>query len=146
MMRVSRLTVVIIAVLALIIAYKVTDIITLYQWALRLSATMLVFPFLAVMFWRRVTKTGALSSMVVAAFATLAWPYLDSGLDPAVAGFPVSLVSLVLVSLATNHSKNEQRRAVYWEDLDSAGRMAPTEEPVLDDDTNHADNPKGLIG
>lgn len=146
MMRVSRLTVVIIAVLALIIAYKVTDIITLYQWALRLSATMLVFPFLAVMFWRRATKTGALSSMVVAAFATLAWPYLDSGLDPAVAGFPVSLVSLVLVSLATNHSKNEQRRAVYWEDLDSAGRMAPTEEPVLDDDTNHADNPKGIIG
>lgn len=135
MMLASRLTVVIIAVLSLFIAYGASDIVLLYQWALRLSATMLVFPFLAVMFWKRVTKTGALSSMVIAGVTTLAWPYLGYELDPAVAGFPVSLVSLVLISLATKHSQDEQLRAVYWEDLDSAKRVVSSENQATPPET-----------
>ncbi|SFD88427.1 solute:Na+ symporter, SSS family [Lentibacillus persicus] len=66
LMFVSRLTVVIITVLELIVAYFVTDIATAYQWALRLSATILVLPFLAIMFWSKVTKSGAFWSMILA--------------------------------------------------------------------------------
>src|SRR5699024_3935710 len=52
LMHAARWSVVIISVLSLIIAYFITDIVQLYQWALRLSATTLIVPFLAVMFWR----------------------------------------------------------------------------------------------
>lgn len=120
LMFMARLTVVIISVLAVVIAYNVTDIITLYQWALRLSATIMVFPFLAVMFWRRATRTGVLTSMVLAGLATLSWPLLGLAINQALFGFMVSLVSLVVVSLATRHSSGEQVRAIYWQDLDSA--------------------------
>lgn len=120
MMLVSRLTVVIIAVLALIVAYNVTGIIDIYQWALRISAAALVFPFLSVMFWRRTTKSGVIGSMLLATIATLIWPYLRIPIDHTIFAFVVSLVSLVVISLLTKHSKTEQVRAVYWEDLDSA--------------------------
>lgn len=131
LMFVSRLTVVIISALAVVVAYRITDIITLYKWALQLSATIMVFPFLAVMFWRRVTRAGVLTSMILAGLATLSWPFLGIGLNQAIFGFMVSLVSLVGVSLATRHSPREQVRAVYWEDLDSAHRhRAPASDGV----------------
>lgn len=116
MMRASRLSVLIIGVGAFIVAIYMTDIITLYQWALRLSGTMLVFPFLAIMFWKRVTKAGFLGSMAVAGLVTLTFSYwgIGAGLDPAIAGFPASLISLVVISLLTKHSKTEQVKAIYY--------------------------------
>ncbi|GHH99466.1 sodium:solute symporter family protein [Neobacillus kokaensis] len=120
LMTSARWTVVIISVLGLVVAYALTDIVSLYQWALRLSATVMVFPFLAIMFWKRVTKQGVVWSMVLAAAATLAWPYMGISLDHTVFSFLVSIISLVGVSLLTKHDPSEQVRAVYWEDLDSA--------------------------
>ncbi|MEL7568733.1 MAG: sodium:solute symporter family protein, partial [Dehalobacterium sp.] len=120
MMFISRLTVVIISVLGLIVALNLKDIITMYQWALRLSGAVLVFPFLAVMFWRRVTKAGAMWSMILALVATISWPYLGIGINHAVFGFAVSFISMVGISLLTKHADSEQVKAVYWEDLRSA--------------------------
>ncbi|WP_163969559.1 sodium:solute symporter family protein [Oceanobacillus halotolerans] len=120
MMKTARITVVIISLLGLLVSYFVTDIATAYQWALRLSATVLVFPFLAVMFWKRTTKAGIVGSMGLALIATLGWPYLGIALDHTVFGFLVSIISLVVISLMTQHDNTEQVRAVYWEDLDSA--------------------------
>ncbi|ASN04357.1 sodium:solute symporter family protein [Virgibacillus necropolis] len=122
LMFTARLTVVIISVLGLIAAYFVTDIASAYQWALRLSATVLVFPFLAVMFWKKVTKAGMLWSMSLALIATLAWPFLEIGIDHTIFGFAVSIISLIGVSLVTQHDQTEQVRAVYWDDLDSANK------------------------
>lgn len=122
LMFTARLAVVIITVLGLIAAYFVTDIASAYQWALRLSATVLVFPFLAVMFWKKVTKAGMLWSMILALIATLAWPFLHIKIDHTLFGFAVSIISLVIISLITQHDKTEQVRAVYWNDLDSANK------------------------
>lgn len=116
----SRLSVVIISVLGLIVAFFLTDIATAYQWALRLSATVMVFPFLAVMFWSRTTKHGMIWSMILAAAATVAWPFLNMPIDHTIFGFIVSLGSLIIISLLTKHGKGEQVRKVYWEKLDSA--------------------------
>ncbi|MUK87340.1 sodium:solute symporter family protein [Ornithinibacillus sp. L9] len=120
LMVTARLTVVIITVLGLFVSYFVTDIASAYQWALRLSATVLVFPFLAVMFWKRTTKVGMIGSMILALIATLSWPFLGIALDHTIFGFAVSIISLVLISLFTQHDNTEQVRAVYWEDLESA--------------------------
>lgn len=120
MMMIARLSVVIISVLALIVAYLMTDIISAYQWALRLSTTTLVIPFLAVMFWRRATATGCAVSMIAAIVVTLLWPLLGTSIDPVFPGTLVSLVAMVAVSLLTEHSDRECPRAVYWEDLPTA--------------------------
>ncbi|MFD1335911.1 sodium:solute symporter [Oceanobacillus iheyensis] len=116
----ARISVIIISLLGLIAAYFVTNIETAYQWALRLSATVLVFPFLAVMFWKRVTKKGMIWSMISALIATLSWPYLGLNIDHTIFGFSVSILTLVIISLLTRHDNSEQVRAVYWNDLNSA--------------------------
>lgn len=120
LMSAARWSVVIISVLGLGIAYLLTDIVTLYQWALRLTATVMILPFLATMFWKRTTKKGVVWSMVLTTIATLGWPYLGIKIDHTLFGFIVSLVSLIAISLITGHDKSEQVRAVYWDDLDSA--------------------------
>lgn len=122
MMFVSRLSVVIISVLSLVVAFALTDIVSMYQWALRLSATTLVFPFLAIMFWRRTTNTAVITSMLLACFTTILWPLLKTGIDQTIPGFIISFSSLVLISLWTKHSSAENVKAVYWEDLPSANR------------------------
>ncbi|GAB3538306.1 sodium/pantothenate symporter [Pontibacter brevis] len=120
----SRLTVIIMVILGLIVAFKITNIAMMYQWSLRLSAIVLIFPFFAVMFWKRVTKVGVQTSMVLSCIAGLAYPYLNIPVDHTVFGLMVSVISLVGVSLATKHAASEQVRAVYWEDLDSATRLS----------------------
>lgn len=116
----ARLSVVIISVLSLLVAFLMTDIISAYQWALRISSTTLVMPFLAVMFWSRATAAGCFWSMIGAVIVTVAWPFFDSGIDPVFPGMLASLLLLVVVSLATDHARTECPKAVYWDDLPSA--------------------------
>ncbi|HLR29849.1 MAG TPA: sodium:solute symporter family protein [Paenalcaligenes sp.] len=122
LMHAARWSVVIISVLSLIIAYFITDIVQLYQWALRLSATTLIVPFLAVMFWRRVTSAACFTSMAVATVITMFWPLVNKSIDPVFPGFISSLVVVWLVSLMTHHGSEENIVAVFWNDLPSAER------------------------
>ena len=114
----SRISVLIITGLACIFAYSIEDIATTYQWALRLTATIMVFPFLAVMFWKGVTKAGVLTSMVGTAVLVLAYPFLSVAMDHALFGFIVSFVLLVGVSLFTRHAPSETVQATYFEKLE----------------------------
>lgn len=120
LMMVSRVSVVFISVLGLIVAYMITDIITMYQWALRISAVTLVIPFLSVMFWRGITKRAVFISMVTSAVVTIIWPYLNTGLNETLVGFGVSLITTVGFSLITEHSESEKVKAVYFEDFERA--------------------------
>jgi solute:Na+ symporter, SSS family len=131
-MAAARISVVAISVLALVVAYLMTDIISMYQWALRVSATTLVLPFLAIMFWRRATAPACMLSMILACAITIIWPIFGTGIDPVYPGFVVSLGVLILVSLITRHSEEECVRAVYWEDLPTAtSRLHPGDDPAL---------------
>lgn len=132
-MFVARLSVVLIAVAALGVAFLMTDIISLYQWALRLSATTLVIPFLAIMFWSRVTGKAVMAGMILACATTLIWPLFDTGIDQVFAGFLVSLVVIVGGSLITKHGAEESVAAVFWDDLPSAS--ARHQEPISDTPT-----------
>lgn len=119
MLKSSRISVLIITVLACLFAYSIEDIATTYQWALRLTATITVFPFLAVMFWKRVTKAGVLTSMIGTAVLVLAYPFLPVGMDHALFGFTVSFVLLAGVSLLTKHAESETVQAAYFEKLEN---------------------------
>ncbi|WP_052256860.1 sodium:solute symporter [Salinicoccus sp. YB14-2] len=119
----SRISVLIITGLACIFAYSIEDIATTYQWALRLTATIMVLPFLAVMFWKGVTKAGVLTSMIGTAVLVLAYPFLPIGMDHALFGFTVSFVLLVGVSLFTKHAPTETVQAAYFEKLERKERL-----------------------
>ncbi|MGI6552180.1 MAG: sodium:solute symporter family protein [Bacillota bacterium] len=131
MMFVSRLAVAIIAIAAGAIALTNADIVSLYQWALRLTATVLVLPFLCTMFWKWPTRKGVMWSMVLAFIATVSYPYLGIGIDHTIFGFLVSLISLVVISKLTQHDPAEQVRAVYYEDLESAKRISSFDDHLV---------------
>ncbi|BBO56122.1 MULTISPECIES: sodium:solute symporter family protein [unclassified Cobetia] len=120
----ARLSVVIISVLGLGVTFLMTDIISAYQWALRISATTLIFPFFAVMFWKHATSRGCISSMASALSVTALWPLLSTGIDPAYPGFLTSLVVLVVVSKLTRHSPSEDVAAYYWDGAESHAASA----------------------
>ena len=119
LLRISRWSVVVIAVLGLLVSFAVTDIITLYSYALKWIGVTLVIPFLAIMFWRRTTKQGIIWSMSLALTATIVWEVAGRplGINEALVGYLVMLVSIVAISLATRHASEEQVIALWSEDL-----------------------------
>ncbi|SDI02064.1 sodium:solute symporter family protein [Alteribacillus bidgolensis] len=122
LMTASRLSVVIISILGLIVAFNMSDIITTYEWALRIIGATLVIPFLAAMFWRGVTKKGVLASMVAAMIGTILHPFLNIPIEHTIFGLGLSLITLVVISLLSEHSDEEQVKALYWEVLQSNSR------------------------
>lgn len=120
LMFVSRLTVALVALTALLVAFRFSGIIAIYQWALRLTAATIILPFLATMLWRRTTRAGVLAGMVAGLLATLAWPYLGLDFDQTLFGLCFSAAGLAGVTLVTRHHPEEYVAAVLFEDLPSA--------------------------
>ncbi len=56
LLLVSRISVAIVTILGTGAAVFITNINDAYRWALMVNGVILVFPFLAIMFWKRVTK------------------------------------------------------------------------------------------
>lgn len=119
LLRVSRWSVVVISVLGLLVSFAVTDIITLYSYALKWIGVTLVIPFLAIMFWRRTTKQGIIWSMILALTITIIWEIAGRplGINEALAGYVVMAVSLLSISLMTQHSPGEQVVALWHDNL-----------------------------
>ncbi len=121
LMFVSRLTVVLVALGALFVATNFTGIIAIYQWALRITATTLVIPFLFTMYVRRTTKIAVVTSMLAGLISTLIYPYLGIGIDQTIFGFFFSFAG-ILLSFVTKHDPEEAVVAVMYEDLPSTER------------------------
>lgn len=119
LLRISRWSATVIAVLGLLVSFAVTDIVTLYSYALKWIGVTLVIPFLAIMFWRRATRSGIVTSMVLGLAVTIVWEVAGRplGIHEAVAGYVVVGVSLVAISLATGHAPNERVVALWRENL-----------------------------
>lgn len=119
LMLASRLSVVFISIAAVFVALNFTGILAIYQWALRITATTIVIPFLATMYMRRTTRTGILASMFGGLIATLICPYLNIGMDQTLFGFLFSFLGICL-SFVTKHHPDEVVVAVMYEDLPCA--------------------------
>jgi SSS family solute:Na+ symporter len=131
-LKVSRLSVGLMAVLGLLIALWVDDIIAIYQVALAFTASALVAPVLAAMFWERATKTGVIASTVGALVASLLWRLAGQplGIHEIAPGLVASAALLVVVSLMTSHSQDEQVTAYFH----AFRRDRLRYDDVLDDD------------
>ncbi|WP_020006129.1 sodium:solute symporter family protein [Salinicoccus albus] len=103
----SRLTVVFITLLGLGAAAFVTNINDAYRWALMVNGVVLVFPFLAIMFWRRVTKKAVLITMLSSFAFIIIYPLTGLPFDQALAGYVFSFAVLIITSLLTAHDQSE---------------------------------------
>ncbi|WP_051681392.1 sodium:solute symporter family protein [Virgibacillus alimentarius] len=115
-LKVSRLSVAGMALGGLLIALLITDVIAIYSIALSLSAITMVMPVLAAMFWRKATKTGVISSVIGSFILAVIWNLLGKpfGIHEILPGLIVSFLILVIVSLRTSHSADEQVTAYYF--------------------------------
>jgi len=116
-LRASRLSVAGLAVLGLGVALFITDIIVIYTYALSLTAVTLVMPVMAAMFWKRATKKGIMTSVIGSFIFSLIWNFAGRpfGLHEIVPGLVISFLLLVVVSLFTKHSHDEEVVAYYYE-------------------------------
>ncbi|WP_082157422.1 sodium:solute symporter [Kocuria sp. SM24M-10] len=146
-LRVSRLSVGFMAVLGLLIALWVEDIIAIYQVALSFTAAALVAPVLAAMFWERATKAGVIVSTIGALAATLLWRLAGQpfGLHEIAPGLVVSAVLLVVVSLLTPHAREEQVTA-YVHEFRRGRLRAPDAPDAPDAPTEDTAAPTGQDG
>lgn len=101
----SRLTTLVIGIVAFLLAYQAEQLVywmVLFAWAGLGSA--FGPPLLLSLWWKRTTKTGAVSGMVVGTIVVVVWyfvPELKSNLYEMIPGFFSSLFTVVIVSLLT---------------------------------------------
>lgn len=115
-LKVSRFSVLGMAIIGLLIALFITDIITIYDFALSFTAVTLTAPVIAIFFWKRATKTGAIVSMVGSIIIAAIWKLADKpfGIHEIAPGLAVSIILLIVVSLMTNHSAKEEVVSYYF--------------------------------
>jgi SSS family solute:Na+ symporter len=106
---VARSATIVLGALAIGIAWLVPNVLELILYAYTFGAAGIFFPMLGLLFWRRTTARGAFWSMLSGGGLAVAWtiagePY---GFAASYLGWVVGLPVLVIVSLATSHSPDE---------------------------------------
>ncbi|MCG6879675.1 MAG: sodium:solute symporter family protein [Deltaproteobacteria bacterium] len=105
----ARWATIILGVLAIVLAYSVPDILQLVLYAYTFGAAGLFFPMLGLLFWKRATATGAFYSILLGGSAAVIWELLGTpyGFASSYLGWGVSAPALIIISLATEHSPDE---------------------------------------
>lgn len=115
-LKILRLATTFMSIIGLFIALFVKDIWTITIYAKAVSASVLFFPVLAAFFWKQATSIGVISSMLIAAFVAILWQAFGNPLatNAVIPGMTINLLTLVIVSLLTNHSSDEDPVAYYF--------------------------------
>jgi SSS family solute:Na+ symporter/sodium/proline symporter len=99
---VSRVLVIALGLFALLQAAYFESVLKAALYAYTVYGAAVTPSVMAVFFWRRANKAGAISSIVLGTVITVAWQILDiQWLDAVYPALGVSLLALILVSLAT---------------------------------------------
>lgn len=121
---VARVLLIVIGVLAAVVAsFRLTGILGAVAWAFDFAASGLFFPLVLGVWWKRANRQGAIAGMVLGFAAGSAYLYMVrfAGMDPwlgidhlrfAIIGMPVSLIAMVVVSLATEAPDEETQKMV----------------------------------
>jgi SSS family solute:Na+ symporter len=109
LMRVARVATLLMGALAILIAYLVPNVLDLIMYAYTFGAAGLFFPMLGLLFWPRSTATGAFWSIVFGGSSAVVWTIAGEpwGFSASYLGWFVGLPSLVVISLLTAHSVDE---------------------------------------
>ena len=109
LVRVARIATLVLGVLAIATAYLIPNVLDLILYAYTFGAAGIFFPMLGLLFWRRTTAIGAFWSMLLGGSSAVVWAVLGEpyGIAASYAGWVIGLPALVLVSLGTQHSPDE---------------------------------------
>jgi solute:Na+ symporter, SSS family len=102
-LRVHRLSILVIALVAYVLGRFFPVVLELQLYSYTIYGVAIAPPVLAIFFWRRATKAGALTAMTVGTIVTIVWEQLDrpGGINSVLVSLPITLVALVVVSLLT---------------------------------------------
>ncbi len=109
LVRVARIATLVLGVLGIALAYLVPNVLDLMLYAYTFGAAGLFFPMLGLLFWPRATAKGAFWSMLGGGGSAVAWALAGEpfGVQASYAGWVIGLPLLVVVSLLTEHSADE---------------------------------------
>ena len=109
LVRVARIATIVLGVLAIAIAYLVPNVLDLILYAYTFGAAGLFFPMLGLLFWPRTTANGAFWSMLAGGGSAVMWAALGEpyGFAASYAGWIIGLPVLIILSLMTEHSADE---------------------------------------
>ena len=112
---VARKAIIILGIGAVVTAYAIPSVLDLILYAYTFSAAGVFFPMLGLLFWPRATATGAFWSILLGGGSSLIWIALGEpyGFAASYLGWVVSLPSLVIISLLTQHSPSEDLETFY---------------------------------
>ncbi len=112
---VARIATIVLGVLGIGMAYLVPNVLDLILYAYTFGAAGLFFPMLGLLFWRGTTASGAFWSMLGGGGAAVTWSLLGEpyGFAASYMGWIIGLPALVIVSLLTDHSPDEDRQLFY---------------------------------
>ncbi|MDT0443483.1 sodium:solute symporter family protein [Streptomyces johnsoniae] len=101
-LAVHRLSVLGIVTVAYVLGRFFPAVLELQMYSYTVYGVAIAPPVLAIFLWKRASKWGAMSAMVLSTVVTIVWEQLDQpyDLNAVLISLPVSLVTLVLVSLA----------------------------------------------
>ncbi|MFC4557799.1 sodium:solute symporter [Virgibacillus kekensis] len=109
LLRYSRMSVVLVSVLALGLALYIPQLVQLWVTGTAMLVSGLLAPVLFGLYWKGATRTGGITSMWVGLVIAVGWQFAGHpfGLHPVFIGLPVSIVTLLGVSFATQASETE---------------------------------------
>lgn len=112
-LKVSRLSIIVLGVLALAIGAFFPTILGLQMYAYSMYGAAVTPAFLGALFWKKVTKAGGLASIISGGLTVIIWEVVLNNpmdLNSIVIAGPVSILSLIAVSLLTQEKKSDRRK------------------------------------
>ena len=109
LVRIARYATIILGIFAILIAYLIPDVLELINLAYTFGSAGLFFPMLGLLFWQRTTAKGAYWSMLLGGSSAVIWTLAGNpmGFASSYLGWVIGLPVLVIVSLVTEHSADE---------------------------------------
>lgn len=104
LLKYSRLSVIIVSVFSLLLALYIPKLVSLWVTGAAMLVASLLAPVIAGLFWKKATRLGGVVAMWVGLIVAVTWQIFRHpfGLHPIFVGFPISILMIVFVSLATN--------------------------------------------
>ena len=118
-LKVTRISIVVLGIFALVIGKFFPSILSLQMYAYSIYGAAVTPAFVACLFWDKATKAGGLTSIISGGATVLIWEILlhnPMGLNSIIIAGPVSILSLIIVSLCTQKQNLEKNNI----DIDAA--------------------------
>ncbi len=109
LVRVARYATLILGILAIVTAYLIPNVLDLILYAYTFGSAGIFFPMLGLLFWKKTTAKGAFWSMLLGGSSAVIYSIIGEpfGFSASYLGWIIGLPTLIIVSLLSDHSPEE---------------------------------------